>query len=73
MFLKEIELHVQNLLTIRDSIVNMVVGGGGEDLYDHLMNTLIFLLNDQWDIHMSFKNYEVNRYKDDLDLLIKVQ
>ena len=29
MFLKEIELHVQNLLTIRDSIVNMVVGGGG--------------------------------------------
>ena len=38
--LKEIGLHAQNMLSILGSMVNMI----GEDLYDHLMSTRIFIL-----------------------------
>jgi hypothetical protein len=46
MGLKEIGLHVQNMITILGSIVNSI----GRDLYDHLMSTIIFTLKNKIDI-----------------------
>jgi hypothetical protein len=39
--LKEIGLHVQNIITIHCSIID-IIGGGG--LYDHVMSMRIFLV-----------------------------
>ena len=44
--LKEIGLHVQNMITILGSIVNYI----GRDLYDHLMSMIIFTLKNEIDI-----------------------
>ena len=38
---KKIRPHVQNMLTIPDSIFNMI---GDPTLYDHILNTRIFAL-----------------------------
>ena len=37
-FWREVGLHAQNMLTTLSSIVNIIGRGGGERLYDHLMN-----------------------------------
>ena len=47
MWFKEIGLRAQNLLTVLGSIVNVIVGGGGEGksiLYYHSTSTRIFTL-----------------------------
>ena len=39
--LKEIGIHIQNMLTILTSTINMI---GGGDVYNHLMSRKIFTL-----------------------------
>ena len=41
---KEMRLRAQNVITIKDSIINIIGGEVGEDIYDHLMSTRIFNL-----------------------------
>ena len=43
MYLTNIELCAQNLITLLDSTINIIRGGGG-DLYDNLMSTRILTL-----------------------------
>ena len=43
MYVEEFRPHAQNMITILDSTVH-IIGGGGEDLYHHLMSTGIFTL-----------------------------
>ena len=49
--------------------VNML-GGGGGDLYAHLMSTRIFTLIMYKNIHTGSEYYEANDYVYNLDLLI---
>ena len=68
MYLQEIELRVQNTLTILGSIVNMI----GGYLYDQLMSGRVFTLIMN-KIHKSSGDYEANGYRNELDLLISSQ
>ena len=44
----EIELHAQNMITILDSIANIIRRGDGEgSLYDHLMSMATFLFDNK--------------------------
>jgi hypothetical protein len=63
---KEIRLCAQNMLTILNSIVNLI----REDLYDHWHENLHF--DNEWDSHSSSENYEANIYRKDLELLINL-
>ena len=66
MYLEEIGLRAQNILTILGSLVNNI---GRAGLYDYSMSTWIFSLIIQG-IYMSYDNDEANGYMHDLDLLI---
>ena len=59
------------MLTILSSIVNIIVGGGGDKELIWLLNEHMNLHFDNvWNIHMSSKNYQANGYMHNLDLLI---
>ena len=53
MDLRDIRLHIQNMVTFLGSTINKILGGGG-GLYDHEIFTLI---------QMSFEYYEVGVYE----------
>ena len=55
--LKEIGLCIQTMITIMDSIVNII---GGENLHDHLINERENLdFDNEQDIHLKSKNYDL--------------
>ena len=58
MHVKEIGLHVENIITIIDSIINIV----GRDLYDHFIITKIFIFYNKQDIPLNSKNCEESDY-----------
>ena len=64
-FVKEIRLHVENMITVLDSCSQL----NKEDLNDHINEHENYLR--EYNIHISSKSYEESGYDPDLDLLTK--
>ena len=62
---KEVRVHAQTMITILDSIINII----GEDLHDNQMRIRIFDMIVNKDIHTSSASYEKSGYGLDLDTL----
>ena len=67
--LKEIEMHVQNVITILDSITSIIAEeGGGWDIWSFNEHENLHFDN-ELDIHVRYENYKESDYNLNLDLL----